>query len=41
MADFSSTQKALRSIRASALVMPAEEDLHFPPQNERGAVCPW
>jgi homoserine O-acetyltransferase len=35
---FSSTEEALASIRARALVMPAEKDLYFPPEDERWAV---
>ncbi|MDN5920572.1 MAG: alpha/beta fold hydrolase, partial [Pseudonocardia sp.] len=35
---FSSTEEALGSIRAKAIVMPAEKDLYFPPEDERWAV---
>ena len=30
--------KALESIRAKAIVMPAEKDLYFPPEDEESAV---
>jgi homoserine O-acetyltransferase len=33
-----STEEALASIRARAIVMPAEKDLYFPPEDERWAV---
>ena len=39
--DFSelpSYEKALASIAARAVVMPAEKDLYFPPEDERYAV---
>jgi homoserine O-acetyltransferase/O-succinyltransferase len=32
------TEAALRSVRARAIVMPAEKDLYFPPEDERWAV---
>ncbi|TCK24799.1 alpha/beta fold hydrolase [Pseudonocardia endophytica] len=35
---FSSTEQALASIRARAIVMPAEKDLYFPPEDEAWAV---
>ena len=35
---FASTEEALASIRARAIVMPAEKDLYFPPEDERWAV---
>ena len=35
---FSSTEEALASIRARAIVMPAEKDLYFPPEDERWTV---
>ncbi len=35
---FSSTEEALASIRARAIVMPAEKDLYFPPEDEAWAV---
>jgi homoserine O-acetyltransferase len=35
---FDSTEKALASITARALVLPAEKDLYFPPEDERWAV---
>lgn len=35
---FSSTEQALASIRATAIVMPAEKDLYFPPEDEAWAV---
>jgi homoserine O-acetyltransferase len=35
---FPSTEEALASIRARAIVMPAEKDLYFPPEDEQWAV---
>ncbi|MBN9734334.1 MULTISPECIES: alpha/beta fold hydrolase [unclassified Pseudonocardia] len=35
---FGSTEEALASIRARAIVMPAEKDLYFPPEDEAWAV---
>jgi len=35
---FGSTEEALASVRARALVMPAEKDLYFPPEDEEWAV---
>ncbi|GEC25372.1 homoserine O-acetyltransferase [Pseudonocardia saturnea] len=35
---FDSTEQALASIRARAIVMPAEKDLYFPPEDEAWAV---
>jgi homoserine O-acetyltransferase len=35
---FTSIEQALGSIRAKALVMPAEKDLYFPPEDEAWAV---
>ena len=35
---FASTEEALASIRARAIVMPAEKDLYFPPEDEQWAV---
>jgi homoserine O-acetyltransferase len=35
---FSSTEEALASIRARAIVMPAEKDLYFPPEDEQWTV---
>jgi homoserine O-acetyltransferase/O-succinyltransferase len=35
---FGSTEEALASIRARAIVMPAEKDLYFPPEDEQWAV---
>ena len=35
---FKSTEEALSSIRARAIVMPAEKDLYFPPEDEQWAV---
>ncbi|ONI83131.1 hypothetical protein ALI144C_16630 [Actinosynnema sp. ALI-1.44] len=35
---FSSTEEALASIRATAIVMPAEKDLYFPPEDEAWTV---
>ncbi|MFC5993017.1 alpha/beta fold hydrolase [Pseudonocardia hispaniensis] len=35
---FSSTEEALGSIRARAIVAPAEKDLYFPPEDEKWAV---
>ena len=32
------TEAALASIKATALVMPAEKDLYFPPEDEARAV---
>ena len=35
---FDSTEQALASIRARAIIMPAEKDLYFPPEDEAWAV---